>query len=79
MGGACTDYSRDVVDLQRRSKGFCFVLVESCFIQWELLGLQAQETASQVTVRELLRGGEEGDPGYTDVLRQRAGSRKIKR
>ena len=26
--------------------------VGSCFIQWEFLGLQAQETASQVTLRE---------------------------
>ena len=29
LGGAYEDYSRDVVDLQRSSKGFCFVLVES--------------------------------------------------
>ena len=28
------------------------------FIWWESLGLQAQETASQVTLGELLRGGE---------------------
>ena len=31
---------------------------ELCFIQWEFLGLQAQETPSQVTLRELLPGGE---------------------
>ena len=29
-----------------------------CFIWWEILGLQGQETASQVTLRELLQGGE---------------------
>ena len=30
---------------------------ELCFIRWEFLGLQAQETASQVTLRELLQEG----------------------
>ena len=35
---------------------------ELCFIQQEFSGLQAQEAASQVALRELLRGGggEEG-------------------
>ena len=32
--------------------------VELCFIRWELTGLQAQETPSQVTLRDLLPGGE---------------------
>ena len=32
---------------------------ELCFIWWEFLGLQAQEMAYQVTLRELLQGGEE--------------------
>ena len=32
---------------------------ELCFIQWEFLGLQGQEAASQVALRELLQGGEE--------------------
>ena len=36
------------------------------FFWWEFLGLQAQETESQVTLRELLEGGEE--PGYIEVL-----------
>ena len=31
---------------------------ELYFFRWELLGLQAREAASQVTWRELLRGGE---------------------
>ena len=30
---------------------------ELCFLWWEFLGLQAQETASQVTLSELLQGG----------------------
>ena len=30
---------------------------ELCFIWWEFLGLQAQETASQVALKELLQGG----------------------
>ena len=29
-----------------------------CFIWWECVGLQTQETASQVTLRELFQGGE---------------------
>ena len=29
------------------------------FNRWEFLGLQAQEAASKVTLRELLHGGEE--------------------
>ena len=33
---------------------------ELCFIRREFLGLQAQEAASQVTLRELLQGGESG-------------------
>ena len=48
---------------------------EICIIQQKLLGLQAQETASQVTLRKLLREKGAGEkPGYTDVLQQRAGS-----
>ena len=31
---------------------------ELCFIQWEILGLQAQKIAYQLTLRELLQGGE---------------------
>ena len=48
---------------------------EICIIQQKILGLQAQETASQVTLRKLLREKGAGEkPGYTDVLQQRAGS-----
>ena len=53
---------------------------ELCFIRWEFLGLQTWETASPVTQRELTtprRRGEE--PGYIEVLQQRAGSLNIKR
>ena len=38
--------------------------VELCFICWELLGLQTSKTVSQVTLRELLQGGE----GRSQVL-----------
>ena len=38
--------------------------IESCLIQWEISGLRAQETASQVTLRELRWGG---NPGYKEV------------
>ena len=34
--------------------------VELYFICWEVLGLQAQERVSQVTLRELLGGGKLG-------------------
>ena len=47
---------------------------ELCFIPWEFLGLQAQEAASQVTLRELLWGSN-GGVGYIGVLQQRSGSR----
>ena len=33
---------------------------ELCFIQWEFLGLQARKGASQVTLKELLWGGDGG-------------------
>ena len=47
----------------------------------EFLGLQAQETASQVSLRGLLQGdkgllGEES--GYVEVLQQRSGSLNFK-
>ena len=32
-------------------------------IRWEFLGLQAQETASQVTLREVVQGGGMGERG----------------
>ena len=32
----------------------CNLKVESCFIWWKFLGLQAWETSSQLTLRELL-------------------------
>ena len=44
----------------------------------ECLGLQAQEAASQGTLRELLRGGEGEELGYSGILQQRAGSQNIK-
>ena len=34
------------------------------------------EAASQVTLRELLRRGEVGEPGYIEVLQQRTGRRE---
>ena len=43
---------------------------ELCFIQWKFGGLQAWETASQVTLRELLWGGRAGcgeESGYIEV------------
>ena len=46
---------------------------------WEVLGLQAWETASQVTLRELLQGGKGEDPVYIEDLQQKAGNLKIKR
>ena len=49
---------------------------ELCFIWWEFLGLQALETVSQVTLRELLLGGKGRNQGYIDILQQRAGSQK---
>ena len=49
--------------------------VES-FIWWEILGIQAQETASQVTLRELLRGKE---VRLYISLSQRADSLNLKR
>ena len=36
-------------------KNSCNPEAESCFIQWEFLGLQAKETASQVTLREMFQ------------------------
>ena len=40
---------------------------------------QAQEAASQVTLRELLWGGGEGDePGNIEILQQKAGSLNVK-
>ena len=40
---------------------------ELCFIQWEFLGLQAQETKSQVTLRELLQGGKFCNKGQVSL------------
>ena len=51
---------------------------ETRFIWWEFLGLQAWETASQETLRELLWGGKGGTRLYRS-LQQRAGSLNIKR
>ena len=51
---------------------------ELSFIRWTYWGLQTQEAASQVTLRELLQGGERREPGYTGVLQQRAGSLNVK-
>ena len=41
--------------------------------------LQAWEIASQVTLRELLWRRQEDEPGYIEVLQQRAGSLNIER
>ena len=41
--------------------------------------LQAWEIASQVTFRELLWRRQEEEPGYIEVLQQRAGSLNIER
>ena len=41
---------------------------EFCFIPWEFLGLQAQGAASQVTLRELLRGDEGGPNIYRSFI-----------
>ena len=50
------------------------------FFLWEFLGPQAWEAASQVILRELFWGGKEGEePGYIEVLQQRADSLNIKR
>ena len=35
---------------------------------WAFLGLQVQEAASQVTLRELFQGGKVGELGYIEVL-----------
>ena len=49
-----------------------------CFIRWECLGLQARETLSQVTLRELSQGGG-GKSQLYRTLQQGAGSLNIKR
>ena len=53
--------------------------VELLFIWWEFSGLQAWETASQEnsTSTALRQWGEE--PGYVEVLQQRAASQNIRR
>ena len=44
-------------------------------IQWEFLRREAQETASQVTLRKLSQEGDSwGQTGYIEVLQQRTGS-----
>ena len=48
-----------------------------CFIRWEFLGLQARETASQVTLRESLWGGGGGGVSLHRRFQQRAGSVNI--
>ena len=41
--------------------------------------LQAWEIASQVTLRELLWRRQEEEPGYIEILHQKAGSLNIER
>ena len=43
-----------------------------------ILGLRAQETASQVILRELLWGDKAREPGDIEVLQQRTGSLNVK-
>ena len=52
--------------------------VESCFIWWECLGLQAQRTASQVTLKELFRGGRGRSQVIQKFAIKGAGSLNIK-
>ena len=40
------------------------------YVLFKFLGLKTQEAALQVTPREPLQGGEEGEPGYIAVLQQ---------
>ena len=47
---------KTLVDLKKKKKYLQPKSWELCFIWWEFLGLQAQETASQITLRELLQG-----------------------
>ena len=51
----------------------------SCILYLEFSGLQTQETVSQVTPRELLRGGGWGGIRLDRSLQQKAGSLNIKR
>ena len=52
---------------------------ELCFIWQNFLGLQARETVSQATMRELFRGGEERNQIIQTLHIKRAGSLHAKR
>ena len=44
-----------------------------------ILVLQAQETATYISLKELLLGGKVGNQVYIEVLQQRVGTKNIKR
>ena len=48
-------------------KNSCNPEAESCFMQWEFLGLQVKMMASQVTLRDMFQGGGGEVSGYTEV------------
>ena len=66
--GSCVKCMFSIVDWKK----YMCLKVESRFIWWESWGLQARETASQVTLRELFlrRWGRE-EPGYLEVFQKR--------
>ena len=51
---------------------------ELCFIWQKFFKTEVWEAASQVTLRELLQGGEVGKPGYTEVCNKGQGSQTSK-
>ena len=52
---------------------------ELYFIWWKFLGLQAWEAASHIILRNCSKEEKWEEPGYIEVLQQRAGNLNIKR